>query len=389
LLDIHRARAESSQLLHDGARGHESQRPMRTLEYAARRDACAIVIWAETRMIGPETCAALIGVDEATLHAWYAQHADRRDNHGAIPGPLGAKPLDCPPSVVARIRHHLALYGPGIGAANLKKEFLDVSWRDCQRLVRIFRDDLHANLTSCSAKVCVWSAVNTVWAADYAMPDYPIDGTHPWLLDVRDLASGCILASVPCELADTATAVAILAALVLAFGAPLVLKTDNGKHLIDGHIPAFLQAHGITPLLSPAYLPSYNGACESGHGSIKIRAEALARRNGTPGRWSCDHVEAARLWANRRTGDDRAVSAEQCFEGRGTITTEARERFLDSTENGLVNRRLEIAAALDSGGQCAVYAADSIDRHATVHTLVQHGFLAFQSRPVSQPIPFR
>lgn len=362
---------------------------MRALEYAARRDACAIVIWAETRMIGPETCADLIGVDEATLHAWYAQHADRRDNHGAVPGPLGAKPLDCPPSVVARIRHHLALYGPGIGAANLKKEFPDVSWRDCQRLVRSFRDDLHANLTSCCAKVCVWSAVNTVWAADFAKPDSPIDGTHPWLLDVRDLASGCILASVPCELADTATAVAILTALVLAFGAPLVLKTDNGKHLIDGHIPAFLQAHGITPLLSPAYLPSYNGACESGHGSIKIRAEALARRNGTPGRWSCDHIEAARLWANRRTGDDRAVSAEQCFESRGAITSAVRENFLYTVEDGLVNRRLEIANALDSGGQCAVYAADSIDRHATVQTLVHHGFLEFQSRPVSQPIPFR
>jgi len=97
----------------------------------------------------------------------------------------------------------------------------------------------------------------------------------------------------------------------------------------------------------------------------------------------------SRLWANRRTGDDRAVSAEQYFEGRGTITTEAREHFLDSNEDGLVNRRLKSANAFDSGRQCAVYAADSIDRYATVHIFVKHGFLEFQSSPVYQPIPFR
>ena len=362
---------------------------MRALERDARRDACAIVVWAGMRGIGPEIVAALIGLDVATLHEWYVQHAARRDKYATTRLTLGAPPLDCPPSVVARIRHHLVLYGPGIGAKNLKREFPDVSWRDCYRLTRRFRDDLHDYVTSCFAQVCVWTAINTVWAADYAKPDYPIDGTHPWLLDVRDLASGCILASVPCERADTATAVAVLAALVLAFGAPLVLKTDNGKHLIDGHLPAFLQAHGITPLLSPAYLPSYNGACESGHGSIKLHAEALARRNGTPGRWSSDHVEAARLCAIRREGGDKPVSAERLFESRATITDEARERFLDSVEHGLLDRRLEIARSLDSGGQCAIYAADSIDRHATVSALIQHGYLTFQSRPVSQPIPFR
>lgn len=389
MLDIHRARAKSRQLLHDGARGPEAQLPMRSLERDARRDACAIVAWAGMREIGPEIAAALIGLDVATLHAWCAQRAARRDHHGATPATLGAPPIDCPPSVVSRIRHHLVLYGPGIGAKHLKQEFPDVSWRDCYRLIKRFRDDLHDYVRSCFAQVCVWTAVNTVWAADYAKPDYPIDGTHPWLLDVRDLASGCILASVPCERADTATAVLVLAALVLAFGAPLVLKTDNGKHLIEGHLPAFLQAHGITPLLSPPYLPSYNGACESGHGSIKLHAEALARRNGTPGRWSSDHVEAARLFAIRRTGSDKPVSAEQRFEGRATITSEARQRFLNSVERGLVDRRLEIANALQSGGQCAVYAADSIDRHATVSALVKLGYLAFQSRPVSQPIPFR
>lgn len=388
MLDIHRARAESTQLARDGARGPEAQVPLRARERDARRDACAIARWAGTRGVGPESIAGLIGLDATTLHAWSAQHADRRD-HGAILAPLGAPPLECPPNVVARIRHHLALYGPGIGAKQLKQEFPDVSWRDCYRLIKRFRDDLHACVTSCSANVCVWTAVNSVWAADYAKPDFPIDGTHPWLLDVRDLASGCILASVPCEHADAATAVAVLAALILAFGAPLVLKTDNGTHLIEGEMPAFLQAHGITPLLSPPYLPSYNGACESGHGSIKLRAEALARRDGTPGRWSSDHIEAARLWANRRTGDDKPVCAEQRFAGHSPVTDDLRERFRDSVENGLLERRLEIASALDSGARCAVYAADTIDRHAVVSALVHHGFLEFQSRPVSQSIPYR
>ncbi len=93
--------------------------------------------------------------------------------------------------------------------------------------------------------------------------------------------------------------------------------------------------------------------------------------------------------AIRREGGDKPVSAERLFESRATITTEARERFLKSVERGLVDRRLEIANAWHSGGQRAVYAADSIDRHATVSALVKQGYLAFQSRPVSQPIPFR
>jgi hypothetical protein len=41
---------------------------------------------------------------------------------------------------------------------------------------------------------------------------------------------------------------------VLAFGASLVPKTDNGNRLIDGQIHTFLQAHDITPLVSPACL---------------------------------------------------------------------------------------------------------------------------------------
>ena len=65
---------------------------------------------------------------------------------------------------------------------------------------------------------------------------------------------------------------AVFRRLFLALGAPLVLKTDNGTHFTAESVELLLREHGITRLLSPPYLPAYNGACEAGHGSVKTRA---------------------------------------------------------------------------------------------------------------------
>ena len=68
------------------------------------------------------------------------------------------------------------------------------------------------------------------------------------------------------------------------YGAPLVLKTDNGVEFTGDGAPEAHRRWGVLQLLSPPYLSSYNGACEEGHGSIPYRAELLARRDGRAGR---------------------------------------------------------------------------------------------------------
>lgn len=69
-------------------------------------------------------------------------------------------------------------------------------------------------------------------ATDFTEPPTPIDGRYRVVLTVRDLASGCTLAAMPC-ITDNATAVtAVLVVLFAEHGAPLVIKADNGPAFI-------------------------------------------------------------------------------------------------------------------------------------------------------------
>jgi hypothetical protein len=182
--------------------------------------------------------------------------------------------------------------------------------------------------------------------------------------------------------------VAVFRRLFLALGAPLVLKTDNGTHFTAESVELLLREHGITRLLSPPYLPAYNGACEAGHGSVKTRAEILARRDGTPGQWTCNHLEAARLWANRHVSGSRPTPAEDRWRQRTEVGANTRQHFLQAVDNALLERRLEFASAMQRAGRLAVIAVDALDRQAVVATLHMLGYLITRSTPIRQPIPY-
>ena len=72
------------------------------------------------------------------------------------------------------------------------------------------------------------------------------------MLTVRDLASGCTLATVAVASPDTDSTIDVLRALIAQHGAPLVLKADNGAAFIAHAMRAFLADHHIHLLLSPA-----------------------------------------------------------------------------------------------------------------------------------------
>jgi transposase InsO family protein len=304
LRNIEQRSMRERELRRDGARGPDAQAPCRRLEADIRRHACVVTRCAIGCGSELRSIADAIGVDSDTLRLWQTEIDERRQS-GTEPRLLGAKPLDCPEPVAKRVRHQLALYGPGIGPATLKPDFPDISYRDLARISYRFRTGLRDSLRSCMYTACQWNVPGSVWAADYWEPDNPIDGIYRYVLDVRDLATGHVIASTPCERDDAATSVAVFEGLISAYRAPLVLKTDNGSHFTEGDFRTFLVRHGVVHLLSPIYMPQFNGSCEAGHGSIRARAEALARREGTPGRWSCNHQEAARVWNNRQTSDLR------------------------------------------------------------------------------------
>jgi hypothetical protein len=215
---------------------------------------------------------------------------------------------------------------------------------------------------------------------DYAEPPIPIDGAFDAILVVRDLASGMCLAADPVVSADAAATVATLQRLIASHGAPLVLKSDNGSHFRADGVARFLRAQRITPLHSPPYTPSYNGACEAGVGAIKTRSAILAARDGDPARWTCRHIEAARLWSNRVDTDRRGATPEAQWSGHPPISAAERDRF-----------RIAVIAAYrrvrSSLRSVTTVSLDAMWRRAVADALLGTGYLAIRSRPVRQPIP--
>jgi transposase InsO family protein len=162
-----------------------------------------------------------------------------------------------------------------------------------QRYRRIYRK-LHRQ----ALHVLHWQVPGSVWAMDYAEAPSPIDGLYPYFLAVRDLTSGQQLLAQPVAHATADEALLALRSLFTIHGAPLVLKTDNGSPFCAGDTLNLLHHARVIPLFSPPYTLRYNGAIEAGIGSLKTRTDQQAARQGHPGHWTWDNLQAALLQAN-------------------------------------------------------------------------------------------
>src|SRR5262249_5054844 len=143
-----------------------------------------------------------------------------------------------------------------------------------------------------------WQQPGRVWAIDFAEPPLPLEGGFADLVAVRDLASGQQLLWLPVAAATAADTIAALQMLVMIYGAPLVLKMDNGAPFVAAATQALLARWGVEPLFSPPGWPAYNGAIEAGIGALKARTHAQAACHGHPEVWTCADLEAAREAAN-------------------------------------------------------------------------------------------
>ena len=102
-----------------------------------------------------------------------------------------------------------------------------------------------------------------------------------------------------------------------------------GSAFVAEETRQFLQERGVHLLLSPPRFPSYNGACEAGIGSLATRAHHASARNGRPGEWTCDDLEAARREANEtaRPWGVHGPTPEEVWMSRAPITEGERAVF--------------------------------------------------------------
>jgi transposase InsO family protein len=366
-------------------RGVDRQRGERSLERQVRVHALGCARWATRCGWGRGRIARALGIDSDTLATWQQRFADPADR-------LRAKPLGAPALVASPVQRRdvldfLALHGTALGVDVLKDHFPLLAKRDLACLLTFARQEAHDALRGGYIRALTWNGAGRVWALDFTEPPSPVEGRYRYVLTVRDLASGCTLAAIAVRAEDAQAAIHVLAALFAAHGPPLVLKADNGPAFIARDTRAFLEHHGVQLLLSPAYTPSYNGACEAGNGTIKTLAHELACRHGRPTAWTLDDLEGARLWANRRITDRMQIhNPEQRFAVRQAITSSEREQFHHACRGARVRRCADLAVA--PGQSLRTIAADALARQAIADAHKGTGVLEIRSQRVrlSNPI---
>ena len=167
---------------------------------------------------------------------------------------------------------------------------------------------------------------------------------------------------------------------------PLVLKSDNGGPFISDPVRKLLERFQVVHLLSPLYLPRYNGAVEAGNGSLKTRAYHEAARHGRIGNWTSDDVEAARILANltARPWGPYGPTPQRRWDQRVPISAQQRQAFRQCVQD----MQDQVAA------ECRLLPDELRDRskRATVarlavrRALEKLGYLVVRRRRITPPV---
>jgi transposase InsO family protein len=199
------------------------------------------------------------------------------------PGPPKVKPPDFNRLAqdIAGLSHgHDRTQGTGALYARYAS---NISRRDLQKMVEAAGHDQSA-LHRQNLRRIHWNVPNLAWSMDpceYKQDAVADDKVH--LNHVQDLASrykfSPLTGGVPCGEAIAG----YLAAAFDRFGAPLLLKRDNGGNLNHAAVNHVLADYFVLPLNSPVHYPPYNGAIEEAQTELKTGlAEKLAHKPGCP-----------------------------------------------------------------------------------------------------------
>ena len=315
-----------------------------------------------------------------TLQRWVEQWTEDRLAIRELGRPL--ERADRP--VRTQILAALGLLGPETPVAVLQELFPNTARRELEDILRRYRFVNRKRGTL--LHVLHWRNDGACWAMDFTEAPVAIDTTYPHVLVVRDLGSGKLLLALPATSQDAQVVRDALDLLFLEYGAPLVLKSDNGSGFTAARTKAMLDDWGVVQLLSPPGTPRYNGACEAGIGGLKTRAHYLAARDGRPGEWSCDDIEGARLLANqtaRPFGHDQPAP-DQRWQERDALSQLARDTLQRALERATTEERARITAGKDRDLTPNEEAA--VLRIATCRALIELGHLQLRRRRFSLPI---
>jgi transposase InsO family protein len=367
------------------ARRHGRQANARQcLQQDIRKEAVACYHWLHDQDLTLAECSQLFHLAARTLRAW--DYACRTEAIRLLP--VGRPATRSPLPVRQAILDYLKLTGPGVGVPTLQQQFRGVARGELADLLMRYRAVCRTRFLA-YRRVLHWQTPGRVWAADFTEPSCsgragslpPIAGSHPYILAVRDLASGMTLdwEALPALTAEVTQSA--LARLFTLHGAPLVLKVDNGSAFRAQPFQEFLQASGVLLLYSPPSCPGYNGSIEAAIGSLKRRTEEHARVQGRSGRWEMADLRAA--WAAANGSHPRRLNGRtptSVWQSRTALALLERVVFELTVERERMQVRDELRIPQEE--ILDHWRVSAVDRRAIERALVEHGHLLFTRRRI-------
>lgn len=183
-------------------------------------------------------------------------------------GPKKIEPLDLQ-DLIAEIGALSHAHKRTRGTTEVRSHYRDrVSRREFDRIVGRVRLEINRERRASLRRV-LWQHACVVWSMDET--ELVWCGQKIRFHQIQDLGSRYKFASVAVAQITAEQVAAKLEDLFARYGAPLVLKRDNGPALNGRAVNGVLEKHLVIPLNSPAYYPPYNGAMERAQRELKER----------------------------------------------------------------------------------------------------------------------
>ena len=249
-----------------------------------------------------------------------------------------------------------------------------LSRRSFQIIVRARRQEIAREREAACTRI-EWSRPAAVWAMDPGQL-----GPRHWNL-VGDLASRFRFELVTAMMLPARTIANQLAALFARFGAPLVLKRDNGSNLAGAEVDELLDAYGVIALNSPPHYPRYNGAIEYAQRELKARVGRLTAQ-GLELDEALAHVPTLlnatpRPCLNDRTAAEVFYPARDDFQQQFTLTRRKEIHGLIQDEASCIRVRME---------RCGYHAQGAAWRRAVEQWLAGNGLMTVHQPQIVLPL---
>jgi transposase InsO family protein len=266
------------------------------------------------------------------------------------PGPKKTEPLKLG-NLISEIRALSHGRKRTLGSTALCAHYAEqISRREFNRVLSLVHSELNRENRARQRRI-LWKRACVVWSMDETELGWC--GQKIRLHHIQDLGSRYKFAPLAAQRISSDKVAGKLEELFKDYGAPLVLKRDNGSALNGQAVDAVLEKHLVIPLNSPASYPPYNGGMERAQRELK---ERLLAKLSASARYDHSLLEVYGATADGELNHKRRrllcgkTSCQVFHSGRQALKKYNRRKRKEAFD-WIKNLAVKIAAALQRGGK--------------------------------------